>query len=871
MAAAAAGGGGGSSSSSVEAAAEAALRQGLEAALAAALGGVAALGAAAAASLAAAALRRAQGDDSHDYVFKGARGLYLRLSAQQAAAAAAQQQAEAGARTGVSVSLPESAFAPARAVHYASAAALAAALADALIEMAPSQLVARAHAPEGGGGALHITSHLQLERQRARGRLLCVQCGRFLAGYRGLRWHAQAVHGEEYGAAVVFAEEASSSQLALAPQHNRTAIASEALRAEWAAAAEARAARRAALPQVATAARCGDIDALRRLARAQGWTAAHADEEDAVHWAAGEGQLEALRVLVEEVGADASGSGANGRTPAHWAARNGRVACLRYLLVERGCEADSRTADGTTPLMLAVWRGQRAAADLLLSEGGADLSAVNTYGCNAIQWAAQAGDAGMCAWLRKRGLDVTIVNRNGHSALHKAAQKNARAVCEWLVDKAQLGLKHMRPDAHEGATPGDLARAEGFNDLAAWLDEQRAQLMQHEEAARRRAHSGGVAAPPQQSSADAASAPLHVIVCGLGALGSLLAARLAGARDEGFPVRVAVLARGEAEREARARGVSMNGLCFPMDAIVSEEMIADGTRAFDADVALLAGKRRHVPALAALAAKCVKPEGDILSLANGVSSAADVAREAGAARAALEGITTHGALSEGPAAVRWTGRGKIEVGWSAVTTSRGEGEPARYRRLAAALTAAGLAPEWTVDGQEASWRKAILNCGLNATCAVAGIRNGELVLDARYVELLNEVACKACEEAAAVAAATLRGASLDEQRRDDGAYKVALQALCRATAANRNSMLQDLDARRPTEVDDLCGTIAQLACASGLPCASNCALRDAVRLLEGGASRGEVAAALLSLADESAEPGPLRALSRAISLSSPRV
>lgn len=108
----------------------------------------------------------------------------------------------------------------------------------------------------------------------------------------------------------------------------------------------------------------------------------------------------------------------------HWAARNGHIHVCRWLL-DQGVSANASTTDGTTPLHWAVWQGRLDVCSWLVDVAGADLHARNEYGCNAVQWAAQAENKGlvMCKWLKREGLDLLLLNRNGHSALHKAAVK----------------------------------------------------------------------------------------------------------------------------------------------------------------------------------------------------------------------------------------------------------------------------------------------------------------------------------------------------------------------------------------------------------------------------------------------------------------
>jgi Ankyrin repeats (3 copies) len=94
---------------------------------------------------------------------------------------------------------------------------------------------------------------------------------------------------------------------------------------------------------------------------------------------------------------------------------------------------------------------------------------LNSFGCNALQWSAQSDHLHVCRWLASVGLDIAVINRNGHSAVHKAALKGQDRICAWLLNEECLSIAHMMPDL-EGNTPADLARLEGFVDVAAKLD-----------------------------------------------------------------------------------------------------------------------------------------------------------------------------------------------------------------------------------------------------------------------------------------------------------------------------------------------------------------------------------------------------------------
>ena len=293
----------------------------------------------------------------------------------------------------------------------------------------------------------------------------------FLLGERGLRDHQQVKHGNSYEIAKEAVTAARGALVAYAPTHG---VGAELSRL-WAARAAATEHARHALPPGLAAARDGDLGALLELTSRGAFdaqTTVDRHGSSALHFAAGGGHVELCSYLVDELGVKlAQAQQADGRTALHWAARNGHLRVCRWL-VERGADPNAGTNDGTRPLHWAVWQGHLAVAAWLVDDVGADLHALNSYGCNAIQWAAQSDQTyglEVCRWLHHRGLDLALLNRNGHSALHKAAVKGRTAVCEWLLSpEVGLGARQLQADG-DGNTPSLMARLEGHTALAELL------------------------------------------------------------------------------------------------------------------------------------------------------------------------------------------------------------------------------------------------------------------------------------------------------------------------------------------------------------------------------------------------------------------
>lgn len=101
----------------------------------------------------------------------------------------------------------------------------------------------------------------------------------------------------------------------------------------------------------------------------------------AVHYAAADGDVDVLRVLLAE-GADPGAADADGWTPLHFAAQAQAPLVVEALLAA-GVTVDAADRHGNTPLWRAVFcsRGEGAVIRLLL-EAGADSDRVNAHGAS---------------------------------------------------------------------------------------------------------------------------------------------------------------------------------------------------------------------------------------------------------------------------------------------------------------------------------------------------------------------------------------------------------------------------------------------------------------------------------------------------------
>jgi 2-dehydropantoate 2-reductase len=288
---------------------------------------------------------------------------------------------------------------------------------------------------------------------------------------------------------------------------------------------------------------------------------------------------------------------------------------------------------------------------------------------------------------------------------------------------------------------------------------------------------------------------IRVLVLGTGAIGSLLAARLA--RAGAAEVTVAGT-WAEALETIRRDGITVKDDTGRWSARVATAALSDVGQA---DFVLVLVKSPRTAAVAETAARALAPGGMIVTLQNGLGNREVLAAVAGAGRVAI-GVTTLGATLLGPGRVR-AAPGGIVIG----ATDAGP-----VARLVHALQAAGMETETMPDIGRLVWRKLAASCSINPVAALLGVANGVLVSSAEGRDRLTAAA----REVGAVAAA--KGIDLQED-----AVALAMTVASR-TAGNRCSMLQDLDRGAPTEIDALCGAIVAEGQARGVPTPVNAAL-----------------------------------------------
>lgn len=280
----------------------------------------------------------------------------------------------------------------------------------------------------------------------------------------------------------------------------------------------------------------------------------------------------------------------------------------------------------------------------------------------------------------------------------------------------------------------------------------------------------------------------EVWICGAGAIGSSYAERLCAA---GVPF--SLVARGERRERLGRDDLTVNGRRIPVRCVPSGE----GTPT--PDLVLVAVKQHQLADAIEDLRGWVGPETIVVSLLNGITSEAILARGLGSANVLHAFTLQIDAVREG-AATRYSSIGKLVMG----AASNDRRDP-RVLAVVDVLGPTGIKVVVPEDIHREQWWKFMINVGANQVSAVLRAPYGAFVLP--EVQTLTRLA--ALE---AVAVARREGVALAPED-----VESIFPIMARLAPDGQTSMLQDVAAGRKTEVEIFGGTVVELGLRHGVP------------------------------------------------------
>ncbi len=306
---------------------------------------------------------------------------------------------------------------------------------------------------------------------------------------------------------------------------------------------------------------------------------------------------------------------------------------------------------------------------------------------------------------------------------------------------------------------------------------------------------------------------MNIVIIGPGALGTLLAAMLAG--TPGNNVR---LLDRDPQRAAR---LADRGLLLQegdQSRLVRLSVTADPQTIPPAELVLLCVKSRDTAASLYSAKPFLSGHSLVIPFQNGIGHL-DACGQALAGIPWAIGVTALGATLVEPGHVRHGGQGLTRVGFS---NPPDQTSLTRLGKVTELLNRAGIPTEMADDIMNHVWAKLLINVGINALTAIADRPNGYLLESAAQRRHLTA----AIREAEAVARALGITLTADPV--------ASALATCKATADNISSMLQDIRRGKPTEIDAINGAVLDHGRRLHIPCPTNQALVSAIKRLEIG-------------------------------------
>ena len=301
---------------------------------------------------------------------------------------------------------------------------------------------------------------------------------------------------------------------------------------------------------------------------------------------------------------------------------------------------------------------------------------------------------------------------------------------------------------------------------------------------------------------------MKICVVGCGAVGSLFAANLARLDD------VEVWAYDLERMHVAAINEIGLRLTGAGDVLGHPHATAEAAEIPSCDFGIVATKAMHTEAAIASTAH-VFATGSVASVQNGVGNEETIARHVGQV---IRGTTFPAGNVVEPGVVRWDVKGDTTIGPFHPRPAPMED----VERLAEACTRSGMPTLAVADARPAQWTKVVFNAATNPVGALTGLTHGRVCERPDLRALVSALVDEGTAVAAAQEIVLDRDPEdlIDHAARPDVAY------------GHKASMLQDVEARRATEIDYLNGGISRFGRELNVPTPLNDAITALVKGVE---------------------------------------
>jgi 2-dehydropantoate 2-reductase len=313
---------------------------------------------------------------------------------------------------------------------------------------------------------------------------------------------------------------------------------------------------------------------------------------------------------------------------------------------------------------------------------------------------------------------------------------------------------------------------------------------------------------------------MRIVVAGAGSIGCFVGGLLAAAGRD-----VAFLARPRIRDELATYGLSLtdcDGGAWRLEPS-RLSLHVDSAILAGADLVLVTVKSGATAEMGGLIAAHCRPGTRVVSLQNGIGNADRLAAEA-PAQTIVAGMVPFNVLHRGEGGFHRGTDGALTIA-------------AGHPEILEALTVPGLALADHPDMAGLAWGKLLMNLN-NALNALSGLPLLQQLGDRRWRRVL--ASCQR-EALAALAQAGIEPARVGKVRPallprilvlPDRIFRLLARAMLKIDPQARSSMWEDLEKRRPTEIDHLQGAVVDLARSGGLAAPVNERVTAAIRAAE---------------------------------------
>ena len=302
---------------------------------------------------------------------------------------------------------------------------------------------------------------------------------------------------------------------------------------------------------------------------------------------------------------------------------------------------------------------------------------------------------------------------------------------------------------------------------------------------------------------------MKIAVVGPGAMGCLIAGFLKNKTKEDvwlydkFPERAGQIRSGSVKIEGSGGSYQ-----------VKLNVTADAKEIGTADLVIICVKSYSTEDACKDSKEMVGENTHVMTLQNGIGNV-QILNDYFGPEKVIAGITNHGATLLGVGHVRHAGKGDTIIGKSDGKLS------GILKEVSKILNRAGFETKISKDIDSVIWSKLIINVGINALTAITRLNNGRLIEYEESRSLLRN----AVQEATRIV----------KRKRIKLAYDDPIQkaeSVCKATATNVSSMLQDVLNKKRTEIDFINGAIVRQGKALGIATPVNEVLTNLVKTIE---------------------------------------